>query len=157
MKGMFKPNVPKKYVGNVNNIVYRSGYELTFMMWCDRNPNVLEWASEEVVIPYHNMLDEEIAIKRGRNIIHRYFVDFYIKVKNADGTTDKYLIEVKPYHQTIPPKPNPKQSAKTILHERNTWITNMSKWTAAREWCAKRGLKFKLITEVELYGAKPKG
>lgn len=154
-QGMFNPNNPKKYVGNISQIIWRSGYELTFMMWCDRNPNVLEWASEEVVIPYHNMLDEERERVLGRRIMHRYYVDFYIKVKNLDGTTDKYLIEVKPYHQTIPPKPNPKQTMKTIQMEHTRWITNVAKWTAAREFCAKRGLKFKIITEIELYGKKP--
>ena len=84
-------------------------------------------------------------------------MDFYIKVKNTDGTVDKYLIEVKPYHQTIPPKPSPKKSKKTMLIEQKTWITNQEKWKAAREFCAKRGLKFKLVTEVELYGQRPKG
>ena len=82
-QGKFSPKNYKKYKGDPTNIIYRSSWELTFMKYCDSNPNVLEWGSEEIVIPYKSPLD---------NRYHRYFVDFYIKVKEKTGVVKKYLI-----------------------------------------------------------------
>ena len=103
-KGKFKPSFPEKYLGNPTNIIYRSLWELKFLKYCDTNVNILEYASEELAIPYRSPVD-------GR--IHRYFPDAYIKVKEPDGSTKKYLIEIKPYKQTMPP-PNQKDKPKDI-------------------------------------------
>ena len=75
-KGKFQPSYPKKYKGNPANIIYRSLWERKFMMYCDKNENILEWASEEIALPYRSPVD---------NRVHRYFPDFYIKYKDTSG------------------------------------------------------------------------
>ena len=79
-KGRYTPTKPQKYKGDSRNIVYRSLWERKFMVYCDTSSAVIEWGSEEIIIPY-------LSPKDGR--FHRYFPDFYIKVKQADGTIKK--------------------------------------------------------------------
>lgn len=138
-KGRYKPKNPDKYKGDHSNIIYRSGWELKFMNWCDHNPSVLQWESEETVIPYISPID---------NKYHRYFPDFKIKVRKKDGTTETILIEVKPYAQTQAPKKQRK--TKRFINEVKTYGINTAKWKAAEEYCKDRKWKFQIITEHEL-------
>ena len=138
--GRFKPKNYKKYKGDPTRIFYRSLWERRFMVYCDESTNILEWGSEEVIIPYRSPLD---------NRIHRYFPDFYIKIKESNNTIKKYLIEIKPKKQTVPPK-KPQRQTKGYLREAYEYAKNQSKWAAAREYCADRGWEFKVITEIEL-------
>ena len=140
MKGYFRAKYPKKYKGNPTNIIYRSSYELKLMMFLDKNPNVLEWASEEFFIPYKSPLDGKI---------HRYFPDFWIKKKNREGMIETVVIEVKPGKQTIPPKPQ-KAITKQYLREVQTWGLNQAKWESANKYCNAKGWKFVIATEKEL-------
>ena len=94
LKGKYIPVNIAKYRGDYRNIIYRSSWELKFMKYCDMSPSIMEWGSEEIVIPYRSPLD-------GR--VHRYFPDFYVKCRTTIGTTAKYVIEVKPAKQTEPP------------------------------------------------------
>lgn len=110
------------------------------MKYCDNNPNVLEWGSEEVIIPYLSPVD-------GR--IHRYFVDFYMKLKDANGKETKYLIEIKPSKFTKPPVQSSRKTRRYI-EEVMTWGVNQAKWKNAHEFCENRGWKFEIITEREL-------
>lgn len=139
-KRKYKPIHPEKYIGDPTNIICRSSWEIKFALWCDHNSAIVEWSSEETVIPYICPTD---------NRRHRYFVDFKIKVRQPDGTLKTYLIEVKPYKQTIPPQ-TPKRKTKQFLTEVMTWGKNDAKWKAARKYCADRGWEFKIITEHEL-------
>ena len=136
-KGRYVPKKPQKYKGDYNNIVYRSSWERRFMLYCDRSDSILEWGSEEIIIPYRSPLD-------GR--IHRYFPDFYIKVKQADGSVKKMIIEVKPKSQCAPP-PIPQRKTKRFINEVRTWGVNQAKWEAAIEWCNDRNMEFKILTE----------
>lgn len=77
-KGRYKPKHPQKYKGDPSNIIYRSSWELKFMKWCDMRPDVLEWQSEEFFIPYKHPIDGKM---------HRYFPDFYVKVRTKKGIT----------------------------------------------------------------------
>jgi len=95
-KGRFKPKNYKKYKGDSTKIFYRSSWERNFMIYCDKSPAILEWSSEEYVIPYVSPLDKRV---------HRYFPDFYIRYKSATGKIMREIIEVKPKRQTMPPKP----------------------------------------------------
>ena len=131
-KGKFRPQNYKKYKGDPTNIIYRSGWELTFMKYLDRQPSVLKWSSEEIVIPYRSPID-------GR--LHRYFPDFWVKTTNGES-----LIEIKPKKQTKPPKPNPKHKRR-FLKEVKTWGINEAKWKAAAEYCENKGWKWQIITE----------
>lgn len=140
LKGKFIPRNVAKYRGDYKNIIYRSSWELKFMKYCDLNINILEWGSEEVVIPYRSPLDGKV---------HRYFVDFYIKVKDINGNIQKYLIEVKPKKQTKEPKPQ-KRMTKKYIYEVTEYVKNQAKWDAAKDYCDDRNYKFMIITEDEL-------
>ena len=131
---------PSKYKGNLGEIVYRSSWELKFMVWCDRNASVLEWGSETVVIPYKSPVD---------NKLHRYFVDFYVKIKNKESKVTKYLVEIKPEKFTKPPE-IPKKQTKKFIQEVFQYGTNQAKWKAANEFCQERGMKFLVLTENDL-------
>jgi len=138
-KGTFKPKNPTKYNGNANNIIYRSLWELRVMKYLDDHPEVIWWASEELIIPYYNPID---------NKKHRYFPDFVAKMKRKDGTVMTYVIEVKPEIQTK--KPEQKRKTKKYIQESMTYVINQSKWKAATEFCKDHGWEFKIITEKHL-------
>lgn len=139
-KGRYQPSYPKKYKGNFTNIIYRSLWELKFMKYCDSNDNILEWGSEEIALPYISPID---------NKMHRYFPDFYIKVRESNGMIKKYLIEVKPKKQTIEPIPQ-KKKTKGYIYEVYEYARNQAKWEAAKEFCKDRKWEFKVLTENEL-------
>jgi hypothetical protein len=138
--GMFKPRNPAKYVGDPNNIIYRSSWECKVMDWLDRNPDIISWASEELIVPYLSPVD-------GR--WHRYFPDFLVKIKTSDGKTKTLMIEVKPKHQTQPPK-QPTKKTQKFIKEVMTYGVNQAKWKAAKEFCLDRGWEFSLMTEEHL-------
>ena len=139
-KGKYYPSFPRKYKGDPTNIIYRSLWERKFMVYCDKNQNILEWASEEIAIPYRSPID---------NRVHRYFPDFYMKVKETNGNIKNYVIEVKPAKQTKPPK-KPKRQTKGYIREAYEYARNQAKWKMAKEFCADRQWEFKVVTEKEL-------
>ena len=139
-KGKYYPSFPRKYKGDPTNIIYRSLWERKFMVYCDKNQNILEWASEEIAIPYRSPID---------NRVHRYFPDFYMKVKETNGKIKNYVIEVKPAKQTKPPK-KPKRQTKGYIREAYEYAKNQAKWKMAKEFCADRQWEFKVVTEKEL-------
>jgi hypothetical protein len=141
-KGKFTPKNPNKYRGDSTNVIFRSLWELKVMKQLDENPSILEWSSEEVVVPYY---DPSTMRRR------RYFPDFLVKAKKTDGTIQTMMLEVKPKAQTIEPKVQ-KRKTKKYITEVTTWVTNQSKWEAAKEYCIDRGWEFKLITEDNLFG-----
>ena len=139
-QGIFRPKNPKKYIGDSNNIVYRSSWECRIMSWFDQNDDIISWASEELIVPYKSPID---------NRFHRYFPDFIVKVKTRDGTMKTLMIEVKPKKQTIPPEPK-KRVTKQYVTEVTTYGVNQAKWKAAQEYCLDRGWEFKIMTEEHL-------
>jgi hypothetical protein len=139
-QGRFRPKNPNKYLGDSENIIYRSSYEYRIMLYFDENPSVINWASEEFSIPYVSPLDKSW---------HRYFPDFIVKAKGKNGQTKTIVIEVKPYTQTLPPNYGEKPS-KRYLREIMTWGVNEAKWKAAKEFCLDRGWEFQIITEKDL-------
>ena len=135
-KGIYRPSNPKKYAGDHNRIVYRSNWERKFMVYCDRNEDIIYWASEELGIPYINPIDR----KR-----HTYYPDFIIKTSKGK----RYMIEIKPSAQTKKPKVRSNKS-KGFMRESLEYIKNISKWQAADVYCNDNNMKFKIITEKEL-------
>jgi hypothetical protein len=105
----------------------------------DESPLILQWSSEETVIPYVSPVD-------GRP--HRYFPDFIIKVKTAQGIKT-YVVEVKPQKQTEEPTKKSRKTKKYIT-EVATYAVNQAKWNAAEEYCLDRGWEFKVLTENDL-------
>lgn len=138
--GQFKPKNPQKYIGDPTNIVYRSSWEVKVMDWLDRNPDILSWASEELIIPYRSPVDSKI---------HRYFPDFLVKMRTREGKLKTMLLEVKPKKQTQEPEQR-KRITKQYINEVTTYGVNQAKWKAATEYCSDRGWEFMLITEDHL-------
>lgn len=137
-QGIFTPKNNQKYIGK-SQPIYRSGWELKFFRWCDDNNNVLEWASEAIIIPYINPVDGKV---------HRYYTDGVIVIKEGEARV-KYIIEIKPSSQLKVPVRGKKQQ-NTMLYENLRYIQNQSKWKAAKTWCDKHGYKFLILTEKEL-------
>ena len=140
-KGKYIPQNPQKYKGNPSQIIYRSLWERKFMVYCDKNDKVIEWGSEEVIVPYRSPWDGKI---------HRYFPDFYIKIEQASGGVKKFIIEVKPKYQCKQPNKTPKKRTRKWYSEVKTWGINNAKWKSAKDWCANRGMEFKILTEKHL-------
>lgn len=138
--GRFRPTNITKYRGDHRNIIYRSLWERKFMKYCDRNNNILEWGSEEVIIPYRSPLD---------NRIHRYFPDFYIKLKDRSGSLQKYIIEIKPKKQCKEPVIQ-RVKTKKYVREVMEYTKNQAKWNAATTFCKDRMMEFKILTEDNL-------
>lgn len=109
------------------------------MRQLDLHPQVEWWASEELPIKYLSPVDHRI---------HRYFPDFIVKVKRADGSTSTYILEVKPQSQTT--LRSPKRQTHKFLEEAKTYAINQAKWKAADEFCKDHGWSFKVITEHDL-------
>ena len=139
-KGRYRVINPSKYRGDSQDVTYRSSWELKFMKWCDTNPSVLEWGSETIVIPYTSPVD---------NRVHRYFVDFYIKVQDRNGKINRYLVEIKPAKFTKPPE-IPARKTRRFVQEVFQYGTNQAKWKAADEYCIERSMRFLVLTEVDL-------
>jgi hypothetical protein len=141
-QGKYRPKNTEKYIGDYTNVIYRSSWELKFMSYCDLNPNVLKYSSEEVVIPYKSPLDGKV---------HRYFVDFYVRMRDKDGEIRDYLIEIKPKRFLVPPKKTAKKSTKTYANEMSEFVKNQAKWEAAKKFCNSKQLTFKILTEENLF------
>jgi len=142
----FIPTNKEKYRGSKPPVA-RSSWEESFMTWCDRNPYILEWGSEMFSISYFDPIKQ-------RN--RKYFPDFIIKVKDRDEKEKVFLIEIKPKKETKEPSMRGKKTRKTLLYEQRTYITNQAKWKAAYNFCQRKGIIFKIITEDELFGIKNK-
>lgn len=141
LQGRYRPVNPRKYRGDVNKIVFRSSLELVAFKFCDMNPAVLSWSSEETIIPYKSPVDLRM---------HRYFMDLSIQTINATtGQPQTSLIEIKPRDQIKEPRRGTKKEL-TFKNEMMTWLVNQAKWTAARELCASKGWKFIIWTEDHL-------
>lgn len=126
---------PNKYFGE-RPIIYRSGLELKFMIWLEKNPKVVKWSSEKIVIPYymHEKINGKVIIKK-----HDYFTDFTVEMSNGDV----YVVEVKPSSQC--PIRKDEISKNPILYK------NACKWKAALDWCKQNGYIFKVITEKSIH------
>ena len=136
-KGRYFPTNPKKYRGNPNQIIYRSLWERKVMVYCDKNDAIIEWGSEEVIVPYLSPMDGKI---------HRYFPDIWLKYKDRHGTISETVIEIKPKKYTQPPR-KPKRVTKDWKYTTEQYILNKAKWDATEIYCKKKGYKFRIITE----------
>jgi len=136
-KGRYSIKNTSKYEGDPSRCVFRSLWERQVFRWCDENPSIIRWSSEETVVPYRCKTD---------NKIHRYFVD--LKITTKDNRT--WLIEIKPEKETKEPKPRKK--TKRYIKEVMTYLKNQSKWEAAKEYAENRGWKFDIWTEKTIKG-----
>lgn len=126
LQGRYRPINPQKYRGDINKIVFRSSLELVAFKFCDMNPSIKFWSSEECVIPYRSPVD-------GR--MHRYFMDLQVWTINKETLQPQVtLIEIKPRDQIKEPRKGTKKE-KTFMNEMMTWQVNQAKWAAARDLC----------------------
>lgn len=137
-QGTYNPIHPEKCKNSVCE--YRSSFELKAFKWLDTNPNVVQWSSERVIIPYFYPIDQKM---------HKYYVDLWVMIREGNNIT-QYLIEIKPDKQCRPPTPSNRKKKSTILYEQLTWEKNKAKWNAAKQFCESKGWKFQLLTEKEL-------
>ena len=124
----------EKYAGN-GTPRYRSGWELSFMKFCDTNDHVLQWASESIAIPYRHPITGKVT---------QYIPDFLITYRNRDNTVRAELIEIKPKSQSV-------IESKMNSRDRAVVAINYSKWDAATKWARKNGLSFRVITENDMF------
>ena len=134
MQGKYVVKEATKYVGK-KEPTYRSSWELAFMRMCDNHPNITKWASENVKIPYRSPLDGKY---------HNYVPDFMVQYTDKNGSQHVELIEIKPSTQT---------SLKNARSRGDAMQTalNAAKWTAAQEWCQRKGISFKVINEDQIF------
>lgn len=135
-KGYFEPKNPEKLLSN-KRIIFRSSWERKFMEMCDSHPNIIQWASEhpDTKIPYFNPLKNKHTI---------YVPDFFVVYKDSSGKKRVELVEVKPAAETY------LKEAKSKRHKLALAV-NVAKWKAAQEWCARKGIKFRVITEHDIF------
>lgn len=134
-QGIFVPKNPEKYIGN-HKPKYRSGWEFTFMQFCDNNKSVLKWASEALVIPYMNPLTGKKA---------NYIPDFFIVYQNRYGQQLAEVVEIKPKKQSLI------ESTVASAKDRAAVAVNHAKWGSAMAYCKQNGFTFRVITEQDLF------
>lgn len=141
-QGVYNPQNPQKFIKSAtggSSAIYRSSWELRIFLYLDTNPYVIRWGSELVVIPY---------VFAGQT--HRYYVDLYFEVVDKNDVHKKFLVEVKPYDQSVPPIP-PKRmtaaSSRTYTAKALTYQQNVAKWKAASKYAKQHGMDFFVLTE----------
>lgn len=143
--GSYVPQNPQKYFGgSPDKITYRSSWEWSCMREFDLNPNVLGWSSETCDIPYFNPFLNRQTV---------YVPDFVIVYMNKQGKKIAEMIEVKPAKEVYFLKEGQASKSKK---DKAAQALNMVKWQAAVKFCAKRGIKFRVMTENDLFDTKRK-
>ena len=137
-KGLYRPVNVEKYLGDPSKVRFLSSWELRFMDFCDKNPNVLKWGSEEFKIPYMNPIKKKVC---------NYFPDFIVKYKNAAGEIQTVVIEIKPSSQD----PNRVSKKKPTTYDAVQMVINQAKWTAAKAFCESHGITFQILTEKNMF------
>ena len=134
-QGIYEVRNPEKYIGN-HKPRYRSGWEFTFMQFCDSNKNVLKWASEALVIPYRHPLTGKPT---------NYIPDFFVVYQNKHGKQIAEVVEIKPKKQSLI------ESRVASARDRAVVAINHAKWVAASAYCRQNGFTFRVVTEDDLF------
>lgn len=134
-QGIYTPKNPQKYIGN-HKPKYRSGWELTFMTFCDSNDSIIYWASESIRIPYKHPLTGKPTI---------YVPDFFVVYQNRFGKQVAEVVEIKPKKQSVI------ESKVANAKDRMVVAINHAKWQAAMAYCKAQGLTFRVITEDDIF------
>ena len=133
-QGSFLPKNPEKYVGR-GQPRYRSGWEHSFFIFCDQNPNVTEWASEAISIKYRHPFTGQIKT---------YVPDIFMRYRDQNNQLRTEIIEIKPRKQSM-------IEGKMNEHDRAVVAVNHAKWHAARAWCQRANIEFRVLTEDALF------
>jgi hypothetical protein len=133
-QGIYTVKNPQKYVG-AGQPRYRSGWEMTFMMFLDSNDNIVQWASESIRIPYRNPITGKQSI---------YVPDFFITYRDRTNRMRAELVEIKPKKQSL-------IESKMTARDGAIVAVNYAKWDAATKWCRRQGITFRVITEDQIF------
>jgi len=134
-QGFFTPKNPNKYIGK-HQPRYRSGWELTFMTFCDSHNDITHWASESMKIPYRHPFTGKPT---------NYIPDFFVVYKNKTGKIIAEVVEIKPKKQSLI------ESKAASAKDRMVVAINHAKWAAANAYCKSQGFTFRVITEDDLF------
>ena len=105
------------------------------MNFCDNNPNVVNWGSEVLRIPYRNPITKKNTI---------YIPDFIVSYVDRNGRPHTEVIEIKPLKESVMERARSPRD-KIML------AINMAKWQAAQAFCANNNMVFRLVTEQQLF------
>jgi len=130
-----------KYIGDINSILCRSLWERKFCKYLDSNKNIIRWSFEALKIPYVSPVD---------NKLHNYIPDFLIETRDKLGNIETMVIEIKPKKQTKAPELGKKRKT-TFLQENMIYKVNEAKWKSAIQFCKDQNIKFKILTEEDLF------
>jgi hypothetical protein len=133
--GVYQLLNPAKYVGK-KAPHYRSSWEHAVMRMCDSNPSITQWANEAIHINYKNPFTNKNTI---------YVPDFFVVYVDANNQQHAELWEIKPQKETS------LQEAGNSRRAQAAAILNMCKWQAAKAYCESQRLKFRIITENDLF------
>jgi TnsA endonuclease N terminal len=133
-QGKYTVKNPGKYIGK-RVPTYRSSWEYTFMSFCDNNPAVLNWASEAISIPYFNPV-------KGRQTI--YVPDFLVVYVDANQKQHTEIVEIKPSTEVT------MESARSY-RDKLMVAMNMAKWAAADSWARANNMRFRVVTEFDIF------
>ena len=134
------PRCPAKWINIMETeepqiIIWRSSWEKRFCEWCDSNSAIYRCGSEIVKILYFNVLTGKQSF---------YTPDFYVELLDNNKQIQKYLIEIKPRKEAA-------LESTSNGYDKLMVAKNVKKWQAAIEFCKKRGITFKVLTENELF------
>jgi hypothetical protein len=133
-QGLYEIANPEKYVGKKKPYM-RSSWETVFARMCDNNPAIVQWASEPFMIPYQNPFTGKKTI---------YVPDFLIVYMDSKMNKHAEVIEVKPKKETSMTFAKSKRDQAAV-------ILNLAKWQIANVWCKAQGMKFRIITEDQIF------
>ena len=133
-QGKYTIKNPQKYSGK-GEPTFRSSWEFTFMNFCDDNPSVVAWASEPCKITYQNPLNGKVTA---------YVPDFVIVYMDKAGQKKAELVEIKPATQSKPDLARRRTDKMAV-------VQNYAKWDAATKWANKRGMRFRVLNEGDIY------
>ena len=139
-QGKYTVKNKEKYLGH-RQPTYRSSWEFAFMKFCDEHPSVAKWASEAIKIPYRNPFTGKQTI---------YVPDFFVVYVDRTGKQHVEVVEVKPYNQTVKEKARSK-------HNQAHWALNQVKWAAATAYCKQNGMKFRVVSENDIFHTGRRG
>lgn len=106
------------------------------MRLCDEHPNVYQWASESIKIPYRHPLTGKYTV---------YVPDFFIVYMDKNGKKHAEMIEVKPKAQMS------MEAAGKSMGKKKQVVINMAKWEAANAYAKQRKIRFRVVSEEQLF------
>jgi hypothetical protein len=134
-QGRFEMKNPDKYVGKKTPLA-RSSWEFVFMRMLDEHEGVQNWASESIQIPYRDPLTGKQTI---------YVPDFFVVYVDKDKKKHAEVVEVKPSNHTLLEKVGKSR------YNQEQYVKNMAKWEAANKWCKQQGIRFRVVSEDEIF------